>query len=43
MQLESSANRVENKEKHIRKYNKKCYSVDKQKLQLCFTRGQTVE
>ncbi len=43
MQLESSAKCVENRDKHTRIYHKSSYSIDKQKLQLCFTRGQSIE
>ncbi|CAB4387635.1 unnamed protein product [Rhizophagus irregularis] len=33
------AKRTENRDKHLRKYNKYTFSVSKQKLQFCFTRG----
>ncbi|PKY16229.1 hypothetical protein RhiirB3_480626 [Rhizophagus irregularis] len=39
MKLETMAKRVEKKDKHIRRYNKNTFSISKQKLQLCFTRG----
>ena len=39
MGLETMAKRVEEKDKHTRKYNKNTFSISKQKLQLCFTRG----
>lgn len=39
MKLETMAKRIENKDKHIRRYNKNTFSISKQKLQLCFTRG----
>ena len=38
MKLETTA-RFEEKVKHTRKYNKNTFSISKQKLQLCFTRG----
>ncbi|CAI2171840.1 19309_t:CDS:10 [Funneliformis geosporum] len=42
MKLESNIKRKESMEKHLRKYNKYSYSIDKQKLQLCFARGQSI-
>ncbi|CAG8705421.1 11362_t:CDS:10, partial [Funneliformis caledonium] len=43
MKLESSAKRIESNNNVIRKYNRNSFSIDRQKLQLCFTRGQSVE
>ncbi|RIA86146.1 hypothetical protein C1645_829712 [Glomus cerebriforme] len=39
MKLETIAKRVENKDKHIRRYNSNVFSICNKKLQLCFTRG----
>ena len=39
MKLETMAKRVEEKDKHTRRYNKNVFSISKQRLQLCFTRG----
>jgi len=39
MRLETMTKRVESKDKHTRKYNKNNFSISKQRLQLCFTRG----
>ncbi|CAI2173626.1 3244_t:CDS:10 [Funneliformis geosporum] len=43
MKLESSAKRIVSNDNCIKKYNRNTFSIDKQKLQLCFTRGQSVE
>ncbi|RIA86148.1 hypothetical protein C1645_856694 [Glomus cerebriforme] len=44
MKLETMAKRIEKKDKHIRKHHKNTFSISKQKLQLCFTRGlQTIK
>ena len=39
MTLETTARKVEEKDKHTRKYNKNTFSISNQKSQLCFTRG----
>ncbi|CAI2167596.1 17996_t:CDS:2 [Funneliformis geosporum] len=39
---ESNIKRSESMTKHIRKYGKYSYSIDNQKLQLCFVRGQSI-
>ncbi len=44
MKLENRAKRVENKDKRIRQSDRNSFSVSKQKLQFCFTRGfQSIE
>src|SRR5947208_8542611 len=44
MKLETTTKRVEERDRHTRKYNKNTFSINKQKSQLCFTRGlQTVK
>jgi len=39
MKLITMAKKTENKDNHLRKYHKNIFSVSKQKLQFCFTRG----
>ncbi|RIA85127.1 hypothetical protein C1645_879508 [Glomus cerebriforme] len=39
MKFETEAKIVKNKDKHIKKYNKNNFTISKNKLQLCYTRG----